>query len=212
MVGAQFDDEFADFVRRWSPALLRVAFLLTSDRGEAEDLLQTALLKTARHWGRLADREAAYPYVRRVFVTTHTSWRRRRRVHEVLVDELPERYDEQPAVLPGRALRALDELPPRMRAEPLLDRRPEDGCRPGIGRAGAAGRVRGVGGPLAGDRGAAVQRFAVDRLPGGLQRGRDPRRPGHQRLPHQLTATAFRGGAGPMCEPPEPGCSGRLRS
>ncbi|MCZ2858673.1 hypothetical protein [Blastococcus sp. VKM Ac-2987] len=33
MVGAEFDDEFADFARRWSPALLRVAFLLTSDRG-----------------------------------------------------------------------------------------------------------------------------------------------------------------------------------
>jgi hypothetical protein len=49
-VGREFDDEFAEFVTRWSPALLRVAFLLTSDRGEAEDLLQTALLKTSRHW------------------------------------------------------------------------------------------------------------------------------------------------------------------
>ena len=86
----QFDDEFAEFVMRWSPALLRVAFLLTSDRGEAEDLLQTALLKTSRHWSRLADREAAYAYVRRVLVTTHTSWRRRRRVHEVFVDQLPD--------------------------------------------------------------------------------------------------------------------------
>src|SRR5919205_1572942 len=89
-VGREFDDEFAEFVTKWSPALLRVAFLLTSDRGEAEDLLQTALLKTSRHWGRLADREAAYAYVRRVLVTTHTSWRRRRRVHEVLLDQLPE--------------------------------------------------------------------------------------------------------------------------
>jgi hypothetical protein len=38
-VGREFDDEFAEFVTKWSPALLRVAFLLTSDRGEAEDLL-----------------------------------------------------------------------------------------------------------------------------------------------------------------------------
>ena len=121
-MGREFDDGFADFVTQWSPALLRVAFLLTSDRGEAEDLLQTALLKTSRHWGRLADREAAYPYVRRVLVTTHTSWRRRRRVHEVLLDQLPDRAQSVPdtSLQAGRALRGLEELPPRMRAVVVL--------------------------------------------------------------------------------------------
>ena len=73
-MGRGFDDEFAEFVQQWSPPLLRVAFLLTSDRGEAEDLLQTALLKTSRHWSRLSDREAAYAYVRRVIVTTNTTF------------------------------------------------------------------------------------------------------------------------------------------
>ena len=117
----EFDDEFAEFVTRWSPALLRVAFLLTSDRGEAEDLLQTALLKTSRHWGRLADRDAAYASVRRVIVTTHTSWRRRRRVHEVLLDQLPDRAAGEPAAIEaGRALQALEQLPPRMRAVVVL--------------------------------------------------------------------------------------------
>ena len=115
-----FDDEFAEFVTRWSPALLRVAFLLTSDRGAAEDLLQTALLKTSRHWGRLSDRDAAYAYVRRVIVTTHTSWLRRRRVHEVLLDEMPDRCPEAPVIEAGRALRALEDLPPRMRAVVVL--------------------------------------------------------------------------------------------
>jgi RNA polymerase sigma-70 factor (sigma-E family) len=120
-VGAEFDDEFAEFVTRWSPALLRVAFLLTSDRGEAEDLLQTALLKTARHWSRLSDREAAYAYVRRVLVTTHTSWRRRRRVHEVFLDHVPDHaVDEPTAIEAGHALRALEQLPPRMRAVVVL--------------------------------------------------------------------------------------------
>jgi RNA polymerase sigma-70 factor (sigma-E family) len=120
-VAREFDDDFAEFVTRWSPALLRVAFLLTSDRGEAEDLLQTALLKTSKHWGRLADHEAAYPYVRRVLVTTHTSWRRRRRVHEVLIDQLPDRPVGEPAAIEaGRALQALEELPPRMRAVVVL--------------------------------------------------------------------------------------------
>jgi RNA polymerase sigma-70 factor (sigma-E family) len=120
-MGREFDDEFAEFVTRWSPALLRVAFLLTSDRGEAEDLLQTALLKTSRHWGRLSDREAAYPYVRRVLVTTHTSWLRSRRVHEVLLDLIPEPASAAPSALEiGRALQALGQLPPRMRAVVVL--------------------------------------------------------------------------------------------
>jgi RNA polymerase sigma-70 factor (sigma-E family) len=120
-VGRDFDDGFAEFVTRWSPALLRVAFLLTLDRGEAEDLLQTALLKTSRHWSRLSDREAAYAYVRRVIVTTHTSWRRRRRVHEVLLDQFPDRPAAEPAGLEvGRALQALEQLPPRMRAVVVL--------------------------------------------------------------------------------------------
>jgi len=119
-VRTEFDDEFAEFVTRWSPALLRVAFLLTSDRHEAEDLLQTALLKTSKHWGRLADRDAAYAYVRRVIVTTHTSWRRRRRVHEVLLDQLPDSAVEPAAIGAGRALQALEELPPRMRAVVVL--------------------------------------------------------------------------------------------
>ena len=120
-MGREFDDEFAEFVTRWSPALLRVAFLLTSDRGQAEDLLQTALLKTSRHWGRLRDREAAYAYVRRVLVTTHTSWRRRRRVHEVLIDSVPDRLPSEPAAIEvGRALQALEQLPPRMRAVVVL--------------------------------------------------------------------------------------------
>jgi RNA polymerase sigma-70 factor (sigma-E family) len=119
-VRTEFDDEFAEFVTRWSPALLRVAFLLTSDRGEAEDLLQTALLKTCRHWDRLTDREAAYAYVRRVIVTTHTSWLRRRRVHEVLIDRVPDHGAEESVVEVGRALQALEELPPRMRAVVVL--------------------------------------------------------------------------------------------
>jgi RNA polymerase sigma-70 factor (sigma-E family) len=120
-VAREFDDGFADFVTRWSPALLRVAFLLTSDRGEAEDLLQTALLKTSRHWNRLEDREVAYGYVRRVLVTTHTSWRRRRRVHEVLIDRLPEYpLGESTEAGPGRALQALEQLPRQMRAVVVL--------------------------------------------------------------------------------------------
>lgn len=111
---------FDDFVVQWSPALLRVAFLLTGDRGLAEDLLQTALLKTSRRWSRIADHEAAYPYVRRVLVTTSASWHRRRRVREVLTDRTPEPATTVGDAAPGRAVAALEALPPRMRAVIVL--------------------------------------------------------------------------------------------
>jgi RNA polymerase sigma-70 factor (sigma-E family) len=129
----EFEEEFADFVVRWSPALLRFAFLLTCDRGDAEDLLQTALLKTWHRWNHLADRDAAYAYVRRVVVTTHISWRRRRRVPEVLLHQIPEPPTSTPGAIEiGGALRALGQLPPRMRAVVVLR------CYEGVAEAEAA--------------------------------------------------------------------------
>lgn len=45
---------FEDFVRARSAALFRTALLLTGqDRAEAEDLLQGALERAYRHWGRV---------------------------------------------------------------------------------------------------------------------------------------------------------------
>jgi RNA polymerase sigma-70 factor (sigma-E family) len=120
-VSVDSEDGFAAFVEQWSPALLRVAFLLSGDRGLAEDLLQTALLKTSRRWSAIADRQAAYPYVRRVLVTTHAGWRRRRRVGEVLTDQLPAHAAADGGwTAPGRAVAALETLPPRMRAVIVL--------------------------------------------------------------------------------------------
>ena len=49
------DPEFDDFVAAHSTALLRTAYLLTGDRGHAEDLLQTALIKTYLAWPRIRD-------------------------------------------------------------------------------------------------------------------------------------------------------------
>jgi RNA polymerase sigma-70 factor (sigma-E family) len=60
------DPTFAAFVDRSSTALLRTAYVLTGDRGHAEDLLQTALLRAARRWSRA--RDAPEAYVRRVLV------------------------------------------------------------------------------------------------------------------------------------------------
>ncbi|MBA3278830.1 MAG: SigE family RNA polymerase sigma factor [Geodermatophilaceae bacterium] len=116
------DDAFHDFVVAGSAALLRVAFLLTGDRGHAEDLLQTALMKTSRRWTHLVDREASYAYIRRVMVNTQTSWLRRPRVVESFVDVVP-RLSGEPDdfhAIEGRTLPALAQLPAGMRAVIVL--------------------------------------------------------------------------------------------
>jgi RNA polymerase sigma-70 factor (sigma-E family) len=112
---------FEDFVSREQPALLRLAVLLAGDRGHAEDLVQTALLKTYRHWGRITRGGEPTAYVRRVLVTTHTSWRRRLSTTEQVVETLPDHAD--PTVVPDddEGLRAaLRSLPPRMRTAVVL--------------------------------------------------------------------------------------------
>lgn len=69
---------FRAFVVARRCALLRTAWLLTGSREDAEDLVQTALAATARHWPRLARSGDPEPYVRRALVNEHVSaWRRR---------------------------------------------------------------------------------------------------------------------------------------
>ena len=53
---AQAREDFRSYVAGRSAALLRTAYLLTGDRTDAEDLLQTALAKTYLSWDRIRDR------------------------------------------------------------------------------------------------------------------------------------------------------------
>ena len=72
------DDEesFRAFVVARRPALLRTAWLLTGSREDAEDLVQTALVRSAKHWAKVVAGGDPEPYVRRVLVTSHVSaWR-----------------------------------------------------------------------------------------------------------------------------------------
>ena len=72
-------EAFEAYVLGRSAALLRTAYLLTGNRSDAEDLLQTSLAKTYLAWDRIQDKQALDAYVRRVLVTTQTSvWRRKR--------------------------------------------------------------------------------------------------------------------------------------
>ncbi|GAB3068982.1 SigE family RNA polymerase sigma factor [Micromonospora schwarzwaldensis] len=117
------DEQFRLFVQRqWGP-LLRTAYLLTGDRGTAEDLTQSALEKTHRRWERILRRDAPEVYVRRVMVNTAISWRRRRRPLEVPLltsDGAPTpdayaRVEERQLLLT-----ALRRLPPRTQAVLVL--------------------------------------------------------------------------------------------
>jgi RNA polymerase sigma-70 factor (sigma-E family) len=83
-------EDFAAYVRTRSSALLRTAYLITGNRYDAEDLLQTALAKVYLAWHRIEDKSAADSYVRRTLVNTHTSRWRRRRVDEYPTEAPPE--------------------------------------------------------------------------------------------------------------------------
>lgn len=114
-------EDFRAFVVARQRALVRSAGLLTGDVALAEDLVQAALVKSWAHWPRLMANGGAEPYVRRVIVTTHTSWWRRRWRGEVPTAHVPERAarGEDPDL--RQAVRtALLALPPRQRAAVVL--------------------------------------------------------------------------------------------
>jgi RNA polymerase sigma-70 factor (sigma-E family) len=75
--GGTVDREFDRFVATASPGLLRAAYLMTGDTGEAEDLLQTALLRVFRRWGAIAESPTAYAFT----VLMNLSRDHRRRLH-----------------------------------------------------------------------------------------------------------------------------------
>jgi RNA polymerase sigma-70 factor (sigma-E family) len=123
-VDAQAREDFRSYVTGRSAALLRTAYLLTGNRADAEDLLQTALAKTYLSWDRIRDREAVDGYVRRVMVNTQTSWWRRRKVDEHPTDELPDRGAGRDGTadldLHDALWTALATLPTRQRAMVVL--------------------------------------------------------------------------------------------
>jgi RNA polymerase sigma-70 factor (sigma-E family) len=115
--------DFDAFVLAASPQLLRTAYRLTGDHQAAEDLLQTTLVRTARHWGRAKDNPVAYARQALVNLTTDRWRHRARRPREVQMTDLDLRagadwsrqVDERDALLAGLRL-----LPPRQRAVLVL--------------------------------------------------------------------------------------------
>jgi RNA polymerase sigma-70 factor (sigma-E family) len=115
-------EEFDEYVRARTPALIRSAYLLTSDQHRAEDLVQEALIRTYRAWSRLTGSNPD-AYTRTVMYHLAVSRWRRKRPTEISTDRPPERGgpDETGRSDSRLALRAaLDQLPPRQRAVIVL--------------------------------------------------------------------------------------------
>lgn len=120
-VTADDREDFTAFVRAQGPALQRTAYLLTGDWGRAEDLLQTVLLKSLRHWARVRS-GAPVAYVRAALAREAASAGRRRWRGEVPTEHLPDTGSDFSSQLDDRAdlrLRLLA-LPPRQRAVIVL--------------------------------------------------------------------------------------------
>jgi RNA polymerase sigma-70 factor (sigma-E family) len=107
------EQEFDEFAAAAWPRLKRSAYLLTGDQHLAEDLAQTALVRTYAHWRRVR-RADATAYARRVLVNLNIDRLRRRRLVEVGNHDLgqvaartDERSDERDEVV--RLLRTLTE-------------------------------------------------------------------------------------------------------
>lgn len=77
------DAGFRQFVTARWPALVQSAYLITVDRGIAEDCVQEALTRVHRRWHRLGDGNPE-PYVRKAVVNAALSWRRKRRIARCL--------------------------------------------------------------------------------------------------------------------------------
>ncbi|MEU8351009.1 SigE family RNA polymerase sigma factor [Streptomyces sp. NPDC048845] len=60
------------------------------DPVEAQDLLQTALVRTYGRWDGIADKTLADAYLRRVMINTRTEWWRARKIDEVPTEQLPD--------------------------------------------------------------------------------------------------------------------------
>jgi RNA polymerase sigma-70 factor (sigma-E family) len=114
-------DGLSALVAERGHALLATAVLLTGSRAAGEDLLQAALEKLMRSWGRV--REDREGYLRRTMYNLAVDdWRRRRRRPEVFATVEPA---GQPDAADALALRrtlvaALAQLPPRQRAVLVL--------------------------------------------------------------------------------------------
>jgi RNA polymerase sigma-70 factor (sigma-E family) len=117
--------EFDQFVATHVNDLLRTAYLIVWDEGEAEDLVQECLLKVARRWPRIRCMEQPRAYARRILVNLALDGARgrtrRRRELEPATQQSLIAFDPLPALeARDELLQALGQLDQRQRAVLVL--------------------------------------------------------------------------------------------
>ncbi len=117
------DAEFTAYLHARQPQLLRTAYLLTGDKHQAEDVLQTSLAKLYLAWDKVRDRDSVDAYVRRIMVNENNSlWRRGWKKREFATEVLPDREfrDEYDEGLSGAMWDIVQTLPKKARAVVVL--------------------------------------------------------------------------------------------
>jgi RNA polymerase sigma-70 factor (sigma-E family) len=116
------EEDFRQFVAARWPALVQSAYLITVDRGIAEDCVQEALARVHQRLRHIRD-DNPEPYVRKAVVNAALSWRRKRRIREVPLEAAPAPslgYEPRFATRNEQLITALRSLPPLMRAAVAL--------------------------------------------------------------------------------------------
>jgi RNA polymerase sigma-70 factor (sigma-E family) len=119
-------DDFNDFVAGNLEHLLRTAYVITWDAGEAEDLVQECLFKVARRWPRVRKMAQPRAYARRILVNLALDDSRSRARRRGELDASPVATEEPSRDLlvglesRSELLDALAGLTPRQRAVLVL--------------------------------------------------------------------------------------------
>jgi len=115
------DADFSRFVAERRPALLRFALALSGNGADAEDLVQTALARTAVRWHSIRKKDSADAYVRQAIVRLHINLWRSLRSREHPVAAIPEHVATADDPETRQVVwAALATLPPKQRAVIVL--------------------------------------------------------------------------------------------
>jgi len=117
--------DFDEWVAARGLGLVRFAYLVTGDRGRAEEAVQDALAKACGRWDRICRADDPDAYVRRMVVNADISaWRRFRKretpVPDVIATSTPTRDMAQAVSDEDAMWRLCAELPRRQRAAVVL--------------------------------------------------------------------------------------------
>jgi RNA polymerase sigma-70 factor (sigma-E family) len=115
----------AELYERHAPSAGRLAYLLTGDRAQAEDLVQEAFVRVVGRFGHMRVPDAFDAYLRRTIVNLHTSLLRRRRLERAYLERERRAARNETTSMPDVGVReglwrALLTLPARQRAALVL--------------------------------------------------------------------------------------------